>query len=390
MPLARARRSIDRLRSVATGALRLEAPELQLDPALARVLFASQLYCRITDIEAHELRARNEGYYTICSAGHEGNVALGHLTRATDPALLHYRSGAFFLARARHASAHDVIGPPPGVLELLLSLAASADDPISGGRHKVFGSVRWGIPPQTSTIASHLPKAVGMAVAIDRASRLRTRQRSGAEGVAHIAARDGIVETEPDSIVVCSFGDASLNHSTAQGAINAAAWASFQRVPVPVVFVCEDNGIGVSVRTPEGWIEARMRAMPGITYVAADGRDLSGVYAASRHAVDTCRSARTPVFLHLRCERVWGHAGSDADGEYRSQDEIAHAEDRDPVLLTAQSLLDAARSTAMRSSARSSERSTSCARSRAKRRRDRSSARAQRSWLPSRPSIPIA
>lgn len=216
MPLVRARRSLERLRGVASGALRLESPRLAIDASLARELFASQLYCRITDVEAHELRARNEGYYTICSAGHEGNVALGHLTRPTDPALLHYRSGAFFLARARRATAHhDVVGPPPGVLELLLSLAASASDPISGGRHKVFGSVRWGVPPQTSTIASHLPKAVGMAVAIDRAARLRARERSCAEGKAHIAAPDGILATEPDSIVVCSFGDASLNHSTA-------------------------------------------------------------------------------------------------------------------------------------------------------------------------------
>ena len=341
MPLARARRSIERLRSVASGALRLEVPALLLEPELARALFSSQLYCRITDVEAHELRARNEGYYTICSAGHEGNVALGHLTRATDPALLHYRSGAFFLARARQAGAHGgALGSPPGVLELLLSLAASADDPISGGRHKVFGSVRWGIPPQTSTIASHLPKAVGMAVAIDRAARLRTRQRGGEDGGARTAVPEGIVATEPDSIVVCSFGDASINHSTAQGALNAAAWASFQGVPVPLLLVCEDNGIGVSVRTPEGWVEARMRAMPGMTYVPADGRDLGAVYEATRHAVETCRSARTPVLLHLRCERVWGHAGSDADGEYRTQEEIALAEDRDPVLLSAQSLLD--------------------------------------------------
>jgi 2-oxoisovalerate dehydrogenase E1 component len=331
MPLVRARRSLDRLRGIATGALRLDAPALRIDPAIARELFASQLHCRITDVEAHELRARNEGYYTICSAGHEGNVALGHLTRPTDPALLHYRSGAFFLARARHATAHDVIGPPPGVFELLLSLAASADDPISGGRHKVFGSVRWGVPPQTSTIASHLPKAVGMAVAIDRAARVAR----GSE------PRAGTVATERDSIVVCSFGDASLNHSTAQGAINAAAWAAFQRLPVPLVFVCEDNGIGVSVRTPEGWVEARMRAMPGIAYVAADGRDLSDAYEATRRAVETCRASRMPVFLHLRCERVWGHAGSDADGEYRSPDELARAEENDPVLLSAQSLLDA-------------------------------------------------
>ena len=322
------------------GSLQLEAPRLTLDAGLARDLFASQLYCRIADIEAHELRARNEGYYTICSAGHEGNAALGHLTRPTDPALLHYRSGAFFLARARHASTHNVIGPPPGVLELLLSLSASADDPISGGRHKVFGSVRWGIPPQTSTIASHLPKAVGMAVAIDRAARLRARQPGGAGQSPRTPAPHGILATEHDSIVICSFGDASLNHSTAQGAINAASWASFQQVPVPLVLVCEDNGIGVSVRTPSGWVEARMRAMPGIKYIQADGRDLSAATEASRIAVDACRAERKPVFLHLRCERVWGHAGSDADGDYRTQDEIATAEDADPVLLSAQSLLD--------------------------------------------------
>lgn len=339
MPLVRARRSLERLRGIATGALRLGAPKLAIDAKLARELFSSQLYCRITDVEAHELRARNEGYYTICSAGHEGNVALGHLTRTTDPALIHYRSGAFFLARAHRAIAHpdSVVGPPPGVFELLLSLAASADDPISGGRHKVFGSVRWGMPPQTSTISSHLPKAVGMAVAIDRAARLRARRL--AEHTDD-PVPEGIVATDPDSIVVCSFGDASLNHSTAQGAINAAAWASFQRVPVPLLFVCEDNGIGVSVRTPAGWVEARMRAMPGISYFAADGRDLSNAYAVTRDAVETCRATRAPVFLHLRCERVWGHAGSDADGDYRSRDELAAAEDADPVLLTAQSLLD--------------------------------------------------
>lgn len=329
MPLARARRSLDKLRAIASGDLRLEAPALRIDHAIARELFAAQLACRVVDVEAHEMRARNEGFYTICSAGHEGNVALGQLTRATDPALLHYRSGAFFLARARAASRE----PNAGIVELVLSLAASADDPIAGGRHKVFGSVPWGIPPQTSTIASHLPKAVGMAVAIHRARKL---------GVARDAiATEGAVATTEDSIVLCTFGDASLNHSTAQGAINAAAWAAYQRVPAPVLFVCEDNGIGVSVRTPDGWVEARMRAMPNVLYVAADGRDLSDAYERTREAVDACRRRRMPVFLHLRCERVWGHAGSDADSEYRSAQEIERAERRDPVLLTAQSLLDA-------------------------------------------------
>src|SRR6185503_7443041 len=112
------------------------------------------------------------------------NVVLGRLTRVTDPALLHYRSAAFYIERARQAPSVDP------VLDLLLSLAASSDDPISGGRHKVFGSVPLGIPPQTSTIASHLPKAVGMAIAIERAARL---------GAAN-------PRLPADSIVVCSFG----------------------------------------------------------------------------------------------------------------------------------------------------------------------------------------
>ena len=316
MSLERARKSVQRLHEIAAGALRLSAPSLAIDPAQALQLFESQLLCRLIDVESHELRARGEGYYTICSAGHEGNAPLGRLTRTADPALLHYRSGAFYLERARQAAVD-------GVEDLLLSLTASADDPISGGRHKVFGSVPLGIPPQTSTIASHLPKAVGMAVAIERSTRLGLRSPFG-----------------PDSIVLCSFGDASVNHSTAQGAFNAAAWAAFQKLPVPILFVCEDNGMGISVRTPPGWIEARMRAMPAIHYVSADGTDLGNAWSVSAQAVELCRSRRIPVFLHLRCERIWGHAGSDADTEYRSIEEIVAAESRDPVAVSAQMLVD--------------------------------------------------
>ena len=335
MPLIRARKSLERIRALGTSALRTSheriptssgVPRLSIDGSLARNLFASQLLCRASDIEAHELRARNQGYYTICSAGHEGNVALGALTGPTDPALLHYRSGAFFIARARSSGASG----QDAAQNLLLSLAASASDPISGGRHKVFGSVQWGVPPQTSTISSHLPKAVGMALAIDRLKKLKVDQ-----------SQPGIVRTTSNSIVLCSFGDASLNHSTAQGALNAASWAAYQKVPVPVLFVCEDNGIGVSVRTPNGWVEARMRAMPAMEYVYADGLDISDAYKQTKLAVELCRERRKPVFLHLATTRVWGHAGSDADGEYRSKEDIAVAEDNDPVLRTAQAMLDA-------------------------------------------------
>src|SRR5262245_37767820 len=107
----------------------------RLTRGAARELFASQLAARHLDVAAYEMRARGEGFYTISSAGHEGNVVLGRVLEPTDPALLHYRSAAFFVERARKRPEVDAID---GVT---LGLAASREDPISGGRHKVFGSV---------------------------------------------------------------------------------------------------------------------------------------------------------------------------------------------------------------------------------------------------------
>ena len=129
-------------------------------------LFDSQATSRHLDFESRKMRARNESFYTIGSSGHEGNAVVGLLTRPTDPAFLHYRSGALMMARARKDPTVDPI------LDTLLSFVASSDDPISGGRHKVWGSRALWVPPQTSTIASHLPKAVGAAFALARARRV--------------------------------------------------------------------------------------------------------------------------------------------------------------------------------------------------------------------------
>src|SRR5690554_287889 len=189
-------------------------------------LFESQLWSRLLDLQSRLMQAQGQSFYTIGSSGHEANAAVAKALRVTDPAFLHYRSGAFFIQRAK-----QLPGSTP-IYDLLLSFAASADDPISAGRHKVLGSLQLNIPPQTSTIASHLPKAMGTAYAIGLSERLN-----------HVG-------TWPqDAIAICSFGDASANHSTAVGAINAACWAAYQSVPMPLLLVCEDNGLGISTHT---------------------------------------------------------------------------------------------------------------------------------------------
>ncbi|BCJ70219.1 hypothetical protein Prubr_72400 [Polymorphospora rubra] len=125
----------------------------------------AQLESRHLDLALRWLQARGEGFYTIGSSGHESNAAVALALRPTDPALLHYRSGGFYAARAG-----QVPGTTP-IADVLHSAAASRHDPISGGRHKVFGHHGLAIVPQTSTISSHLPRAVGMAFALGRGRR---------------------------------------------------------------------------------------------------------------------------------------------------------------------------------------------------------------------------
>ncbi len=287
-----------------------DAPE----PETVLALFDAQAQSRHLDFAARRLQAQGEGFYTIASAGHEANAAVGLVTRVEDPALLHYRSGGFYAARAARSGTTDP------VRDVLLSLTAAAAEPISGGRHKVFGHAGLHIVPQTSTIASHLPRAVGLAFALDN---LPARERRWPD----------------DAVVVCSFGDASVNHSTAQGALNAAAYLTHRRLGVPLLLVCEDNGLGISVPTPPGWTEATLRRLPGIEYVAADDPDPGRLVEAVGTAVDAVRRRRRPVVLHLRTVRFLGHAGSDVELGYRSRGDIAADYARDPLLATAAHLV---------------------------------------------------
>ena len=63
-------------------------------------LFTAQATSRHLDFVARELQQQGRGFYTIGSAGHEANAMVAMALRPSDPALLHYRSGAFYVARA--------------------------------------------------------------------------------------------------------------------------------------------------------------------------------------------------------------------------------------------------------------------------------------------------
>jgi 2-oxoisovalerate dehydrogenase E1 component len=102
---------------------------------LALALFDAQIGNRRLDLDlaARYSRAPGQGFFTIGSSGHEANAAAAGVVRATDPALLHYRSGVFYLARATQVRRANALR------DVVLGLVAAANEPTAGGRHKVFG-----------------------------------------------------------------------------------------------------------------------------------------------------------------------------------------------------------------------------------------------------------
>ncbi|XUU61771.1 thiamine pyrophosphate-dependent enzyme [Erythrobacter sp. HA6-11] len=296
-----------------------EAPCEPLSTAQAVSIYRSACLSRALDRVSRAMQSRGTGYYTIGSSGHEAMAAVAAALEPKDMAFLHYRDAAFQIERSKQVPGQSI------TWDMLLSFACSSEDPISGGRHKVLGSKALNIPPQTSTIASHLPKAVGAAYSLGLAKRHRPE---------HCAVED-------DAIVMCSFGDASANHSTAQGAFNTAGWTSYQSSPLPLLFVCEDNGIGISTKTPHGWIAANFQDRPGVKYFAANGLDIYDTYRAASEAADYVRRRRKPAFLHLSMVRLYGHAGADLATSYLPRAEVEAEEANDP-LLHAVRLLDEA------------------------------------------------
>lgn len=284
---------------------RYNGPFLNIASNILVDIFDTQIMSRHLDFMAR--KTKGQTFYTIGSSGHEGLAALAIESRLTDMAFLHYRDAAFCIQRRK-----SVEGSTP-LWDMALSFTASSEDPVSGGRHKVLGGMDIWTPPQTSTIASHLPKAVGAAHAVCLGHSILPK----------------------DAVVLCSFGDASSNHSTAQGAINAASWASYQGSPMPLVFICEDNNIGISVRTPKGWIEANYKNRPGLKYIACDGTNILDGLRGAREALDYARTRRKPVFLHFKTVRLMGHAGADIEAKYTPLADVERIEREDPILKTA-------------------------------------------------------
>ena len=234
--------------------------------------------------------------YHAPNAGHDGiQLALGLTFRPGQDYLFpYYRDLTTCLAAGLTVD------------EILLNGLSKADDVASGGRHMSnhFAKPAIGIQNTSSSVANHAQHAAGLGRAVKFYDR--------------------------DAIVFCSVGESSTSEGYFYEAVNGASHEQ-----LPVVFVVQDNGYGISVpktdQTANEFASDNFRGFANLAIIHCDGTDVFDSFRAMREAVAFVRSGRGAAMVHAACVRIGSHSNSDRQDLYRSPEELATAKAADPL-----------------------------------------------------------
>ena len=143
-----------------------------------------------------------------------------------------------------------------------------------------------------------------------------------------VGAAQGLKLLGSDDIVVCMFGDGALNRGPFLEGLN---WAALYKLPV--LFVCEDNG--VAAFTPTGSVTAGPGPVArgqsfGVAGELIDGNDVEKVDLVVSEMVSEIRRTSTPRFLHAKTYRLGGHTSTDP-AAWRATQEVTDAQAREPI-----------------------------------------------------------
>jgi 2-oxoisovalerate dehydrogenase E1 component alpha subunit len=159
------------------------------------------------------------------------------------------------------------------------------------------------MPTPSTSIGTQIPHAVGAALA----SKVR----------------------HEDAVTFCWFGDGA----TSKGDFHEGlSFAAIHRLPI--VFVCENNqyaiSVPVSLQLPVPSVAERAAGY-GIPAVRCDGMSVQETYAVVRAAADRARAGGGPSLVETLVYRLGPHTSHDDDTRYRSREEVASWEAREPI-----------------------------------------------------------
>lgn len=190
--------------------------------------------------------------------------------------------------------------------ELILNGLSKATDLASGGRHMSnhFAKPEWNIHNVSSCTGNHTLHAVGVA---------RAMKKYDHKGVA-----------------ISSQGESSTSEGYVYEAINGASCEK-----LPVIFVFQDNGYGISVpkkdQTANEFAADNFTGFKNLQIIHCDGKDVFDSMNAMMTAKEHALKKSEPVIVHANCVRVGNHSNSDKHELYRDEKEREQAKAQDPL-----------------------------------------------------------
>jgi 2-oxoisovalerate dehydrogenase E1 component len=190
--------------------------------------------------------------------------------------------------------------------EIILNGISKGTDAAGGGRHMSnhFAKPSIGIQNVSSLTGNHTQHAVGLARAVKYYDR--------------------------DSVVFSSQGESSLSEGYCFESINGA-----DREKLPVVFIIQDNGYGISVpkrdQSANEHICDNFSGFPNLKIIKCDGLDFPDSMRAVEEALAYVRTGKGPAMVYATCVRIGSHSNSDRHELYRDDAERTEAKAKDPL-----------------------------------------------------------
>ncbi len=251
-------------------------------------LLTTMLESRHADLREQNLNRQGKGHFHVSGMGHEALAAVSMQMEPDDYIVPYYRDRGLVLGRG--LTTRDL------ALEYFAKRKTGSGGRMMPSHYSNADLHIWSVPTPTG---SQLLPACGMAW--------------------------GVKLDEKKSIVVTTVGDAA----TRQGDFFEAVCFAKEK-KLAVLFLVEDNAYGISSPTRKINPLALDVLQPN-DWRVIDGHDAEKVYDASAEAMKHLRAGDGPVFFWLMMERLSSHTSSDDQKLYRSADELAMLEEKDPV-----------------------------------------------------------
>jgi 2-oxoisovalerate dehydrogenase E1 component len=229
-------------------------------------------------------------------AGHDGiQLAIGQVfDRNTDHLFPYYRDMLTAISAGLNAE------------EIILNGISKDTDLSSGGRHMSnhFAKIQWNIHNVSSSLGNHTVHAVGVG---------RAMKKYHHKGVS-----------------IVSQGESSFSEGYVYEALNGAT-----NEELPVIFVIQDNGYGISVpkadQTANRKVANNFKGFKNLRIIFCNGKDVFDSMNAMAEAKKWVIENQKPCIVQANCVRIHSHSNSDRHELYRDDYELNYVSDYDPL-----------------------------------------------------------